>query len=569
MAQGLNGELIFEFKTIGSNVKSKARITWSETYDISQNTSTFFIDKIEMASPIWNDSRSRITGDITVNGITILQFKFNEFGRVTIPREMAYGTVMKSGYSDEIVTASITIPHDIDGTKTIYVEFVPSNADGYSNFTVLNLAYDSIFYMETGTSANNPQYVVLTNIPRSIEPEDPIALDDSRYEIQEGLEIVVLDGSFIPQKIIDNYESLIWTVRYRDVGDFELIMGMDIELYAYLMEYMAYFKLEESDRLMIPEKIEIQTDIENGDKLIIQGRSLESVLERRIVWGQKTFSTPVSIQTIMKTLMDENAINPVNAERKLWNRMEYIQSSDPIISGEDDRFLLTAQFYGESLLDIVKAICEGYNLGFKLIQNGNKNSIEFSLYSGLDRSPDQTVRPNVIFSPEYDNLITSNYKYDGSVFRNVALVSGQSPNGTSNSVDDTTLILGENGDGIRPEVSIGEGSLLNRYEMFVDAGNLSRTIQDGESSRDLTDEEYEELMIQEGQNQLAENGIIEQVDASVDPNRTFIFDQDYFLGDIVKVENQYGIGALTRVIEVIYSEDASGRTVYPTFEIIL
>lgn len=570
MATGLNGTLTFNFVTLDTSVVSKAKVNWSETYDITQNSSVLSIDSIEMSSPIWNNSYSRLSGDLLVDGVAVLKFRIASFGRVMIPEE-GYAVVKETASEGaKNASASITIEHNHDGTRAVDIEFVPTEADGYTHFTVTNgPTWETAFYMDLTPSSNNPQTINLSVIPRSVEPEAPTydpVIDDSRYSVTEGLEVMVLDSDFVPIQLIEKYESLIWTVRYRDLGDFELITYMDEKLYYYLQTERLYFKLEESDRLMVPESWEITTDIENGDRLKVKGRSLESVLDRRIVWGQRTFSDPTSIQDVVRALLTENAISPSDSNRKLWNGLIYVLSSDPSITDTQ----ITAQFFGESLLEIIKSICESFSLGFELIQNGARNTIEFSLYSGIDRSAEQMYLPVVTFSPEYDNLLTSGYVYDESGYRNVALVAGQEEKSSDDEVDGTTLVLGGNGSGIQPTVSVGEGSMLNRYEMFVDASGLGRTVEDedGESSRDLTEEEYESLMEQEGSAKLSENAIYENVEATVDPNRTFAFGKDYFLGDILTVENQYGIRAQTRVIEVIYSEDSSGKTICPTFEIV-
>ena len=46
---------------------------------------------------------------------------------------------------------------------------------------------------------------------------------------------------------------------------------------------------------------------------------------------------------------------------------------------------------------------------------------------------------------------------------------------------------------------------------------------------------------------------------------SFQINDDYFLGDIIQFENNYGISAATRIIEVIYNEDETGVNIIPTF----
>ena len=45
----------------------------------------------------------------------------------------------------------------------------------------------------------------------------------------------------------------------------------------------------------------------------------------------------------------------------------------------------------------------------------------------------------------------------------------------------------------------------------------------------------------------------------------FKLNKDYFLGDVVVVNNEKGITSTPRIIEIIYSEDANGIKIVPTF----
>jgi pyruvate/oxaloacetate carboxyltransferase len=51
-----------------------------------------------------------------------------------------------------------------------------------------------------------------------------------------------------------------------------------------------------------------------------------------------------------------------------------------------------------------------------------------------------------------------------------------------------------------------------------------------------------------------------------DVESTYEYKTDWNIGDIVQIENEFGITATSRIIEVIESEDASGHKIIPTFE---
>jgi hypothetical protein len=99
----------------------------------------------------------------------------------------------------------------------------------------------------------------------------------------------VLDTKFQFLYIIDTFASFIWTDRYREAGDFELKLPMESDtLSKFKGDY--YLSIADSDRLMILDHFEIETDAENGSTFTVTGESLEAMLKRRILYEQYTLS---------------------------------------------------------------------------------------------------------------------------------------------------------------------------------------------------------------------------------------------------------------------------------------
>ena len=65
---------------------------------------------------------------------------------------------------------------------------------------------------------------------------------------------------------------------------------------------------------------------------------------------------------------------------------------------------------------------------------------------------------------------------------------------------------------------------------------------------------------------LAENLPKETFEGTVIPNGQFKYKTDYDLGDVVRIENKYGISADARIIEVIESIDENGENLSLSFE---
>lgn len=355
------------------------------------------------------------------------------------------------------------------------------------------------------------------------------------------MNITIRDTNLNKTSIIDVVDSFIWTDRYYKAGDFEIYTEVSLEYIKALREDY-YLTIDESEHVMVIESINIKTDVENGNKFIVKGRSLESILERRIVWKQTVLSG--SLQDGIKRLLDENAINPKDPDRKMI-RLIFEESLDPnILSLSVDE-----QYYGESLYDVIQKLCEKNSIGFKITLDSEKHFV-FKLYSGTDRSFNQLDNPVVLFSPALDNLANSNYFHSKISHRTMALVGGE----------------GEGSAKVTTQVSLpgGAGADLNRREMFTDASDVSSMV-DGTK---ISDDEYNTLLVERGLLSLLVNHQVSTFDGVVDPSTNYIYGRDFSMGDIVQIENEYGLKGQSRITELITSEDLSGKNTYPTFEMI-
>lgn len=353
------------------------------------------------------------------------------------------------------------------------------------------------------------------------------------------MDLFILDTNFDAVSVIDSYESLIWTGRYNEYGDFELYTPVRSELLKTIKQDY-YLWTRDSDNVMIVEKIHIQSDAENGDHITVSGRSLESILTRRIIWGRLNITG--NLQNGIKKLLDACIINPSDDDRKISNFIfEY--STDPVITG----LTVTAQYTGDNLYDVISKLCSEHGIGFRITLNDNKQFV-FKLYAGSNRSYDQNTYPYVIFSPNFENLLNSNYMESKTALKN------------------SVLIAGEGEDNERKFASIDKGDKgVNRRELFVDARDISSDLGDGVS---MPNDEYADLLKQRGNEKLTENEDVVSFEAQVDAYAMFKYGEDFFIGDIVQITNEFGHEATARICELVISENKEGIDVYPTFKVI-
>lgn len=350
--------------------------------------------------------------------------------------------------------------------------------------------------------------------------------------------IVVLDESFQRVCILDVYESCIWTIRYNAYGDFELYAPMTSSIKNNVKKNY-YLIQEEDERVMIVEEIEITTDAAEGSKVIISGRSLESILYRRIVWGQLILDGYLESQ--IEKLLDQNIISPTDSNRKISNFI-YKKSDDQRIQ----ELKIQMQFTGDTLYDVITTVCSRLSIGFKIILNDEFQFI-FEFYMGEDRSYEQSQNPYVVFSPSYGNLTDSSY------------IESEKNLGT------ITLVGGEGEGAERKYYAVGDETItgLQRREFFTDARDISSSTENG----DLTPSQYNALLKSRGEEKLKEAKETILFEGSAEDKAQFSYGIDFFIGDVVEVENEYGYQTRARITEYIKSDNtSSGSTAYPTFE---
>ena len=271
----------------------------------------------------------------------------------------------------------------------------------------------------------------------------------------------------------------------------------------------------------------------------------------------------------IRKLITDAFINPKDPNRKISNFI----LADKKGFTETIREQVTYDYIG----DKVQEICQQFGWGYKVtIKNGN---FVFSLYKGEDRSQ------YITFSQNYDNISTTDYVEDNSNIKNVALIAGE-------------------GEGVdRKTTTIGNEVGIDRNELYVDARDVSSTIdydelvssypngiektinnviyyqvngnniaiitknEEGEVEEvTLCNNVYTENLKSVGNEKMAECVQITSFSGKIITGVNYIYKKDYNLGDIVRILNEYGMSVNARITEIIESRDENGYSMEPTFE---
>lgn len=228
------------------------------------------------------------------------------------------------------------------------------------------------------------------------------------------MDICVLNDHYELVQVIDQFDSFCWTDRYNEAGEFELQALANITILSYVQKGL-YLKIQDSDRLMLIDTVEFTSDVENGDHLKATGQSLERILKWRVIPNEITLDG--SLQEGIMRILNDNIIDPPDSKR-MFPIITFKKSDDPAITG----LTVNITFKGETLYDAVSGLCQAYNIGFRMLPDYTNYGFIFELYAGVDRSYNQEKLPQIVFSPEYENIIDSSYVDSDQDTANIAYV---------------------------------------------------------------------------------------------------------------------------------------------------
>ena len=335
------------------------------------------------------------------------------------------------------------------------------------------------------------------------------------------------------QIVIDYASSVIWVRRFSQAGEFELYLRADAELLKLFAGNETLITRDDTDTSMIPERIELTTDPEDGDYLIISGCSSEGLLGRRII------PTMFSYRGTAEDFLRRAVANQCMQLNLRYRRIELIRLAERHGYAET----IDKQVTGKNLLDTISDVCVLYQYGFKLTFDGEY--FNFDIYKGTDRSLNQTENSYVLFSPEFENIGSTSYILDRSTGYNSVTIAGE----------------GEGKDRVRLVSYDTAVSGIFLREKWLDARNISSKTDEG----DLTEEEYVAVLSQQAMEERENSKETQEFSGKILNTDMYQFGVDYNLGDTVSVINQYGIQGTAVVTEITEVEDAEGYRLIPTF----
>ena len=367
--------------------------------------------------------------------------------------------------------------------------------------------------------------------------------------------------------IIDTAKSIIWKSVYYGVGDFEIYAAATPENIAMLVEGN-YVTRTNNYECGIIEYIEITENSEDGKMIVASGRFVKSILDRRVVFSALFSGTgndyiwycaasvlKGNVESAVRKLIYDNAINAVGSRGEVgsyrnipeiyWTEADVSGITDTIITEDDDGETSDAdkQVTYKNLLEYTDSVLQEYSCGAKMWLDRDLLKFRYKAFKGVDRSRDSTTNEPIIFSTEFDNLISTNYTLDTSTYKTTALIGGE-------------------GEGTERKCAFSYAWYkgLERRETFVDASSISSTYKEGEEEKTYTVEAYRKMLEAQGRQTIAELQKVETFDGEIDlTNSNYVYLVDYNLGDLITVEDKdMGKYINARIVTVTEVQDDNG-----------
>lgn len=326
----------------------------------------------------------------------------------------------------------------------------------------------------------------------------------------------VLDENRELLDIVDDGIEVLWTKKFYDVGGCVFRIPASDYAVDLFLNKAKYITRDDDDMVCIVTKLTLAQSVDTGaDELTITGLSLNNLLTQRQVWEQLNLSYSADI--CMRFLVQQNFIQTTTERTVSYIKLGALTEFGPTIFKQ-----VTEE---SNVLIAIQEIALAYGIGFKFVMDEDKNFV-FTLYQGVDRSNNQVEVDPIEFSPDMHNLKSFTFELDKSEEKNVAIVVGE-------------------GEGVnRKKVVVGTPTGINRKELFVDGSSSS--------SNDGVITDYNTMLIETGKDILSEHAATQYFNFEVDVN-SYVYKEDFDLGDIITIKADYGLSVNAKIVEVIES----------------
>lgn len=363
--------------------------------------------------------------------------------------------------------------------------------------------------------------------------------------------------------LIEIYSSINYTLKFIDVGSFELKCAIN-EQNVKLIQKNRFLWIED-EVCGIIQYISSSTD---DGTITAKGKLAKEMLNWR--WVYPCFVKTGEPAALAESIVNIHCVNPSELKRKMKGLV--IGNAGYVINKPH----ITYQKTGDTVLTSVQNISTANNLGFEIYFNPrNTNPFKFVMLEGKDRTiGNKDGNKPVVFSRDFENIVSGSYEYNDDSFRNIALVAGETADGSNNENAVRTFLVVD-------QVGSENVSSFYRKELYVDARDLQSEYSEEATTKDdegndvtetvqkkMTEQEYNATLSNRGFEKMGETLVEESYESQIrtDARTIYQFGKDYTYGDYVTViDKSLGIMLNVQITEMQIVYDANGYDYIPTF----
>lgn len=352
------------------------------------------------------------------------------------------------------------------------------------------------------------------------------------------------NATWEPDLLIEGWTSLIWTERYRPEGSFEMRSPLALNLREKIPED-SLVCIRQSREMMLVEDWAIDEDGEDGPEWVTTGRSVIAPWTEHRNTTMIT-STPGAASAVTSFAGDNQwpSSEVVTLLTAHMTSLYDVREEIPGLAGTTNLVthvgtVKTFEHPPGPLYDEIWRLLAMEDAGLRSQRPLNATgALGFWLYSGLDRSAQQSTNAQCIFSVTADHIVDPSYLFTLRDYRNVAYVYSPLWNERVYAPGVASSVSGR-----------------NRRILYVDASNEIKSGTDAQKSRKAQ---------QVGLAALAKVNATKFFDGQIATTAPQIYGTDYYLGDKVTLLAEYGLSQTMQVGEYVRAEDREGFRAYPT-----
>jgi hypothetical protein len=352
--------------------------------------------------------------------------------------------------------------------------------------------------------------------------------------------------------VIDDAKSIIWASEYYGAGSFEVYTALTDQARQLLQ--IGYFITRRNEKnAAIIEAVDYTDSAQDGVMIIARGRMLKSILDRRLAYR-----------------LNGNTINPVRISGSLASAVQGVVNAHAGAgaaaarnmgvtigsNGGITKTITAATEQGEEssrqssykgLLEFTDTVLQEYECGALIRIDDSSLAMIYDLFEGADRSVGNSAgNKPLIFSQDFENLLTAEYTVDTTALKNWALIGGE-------------------GEGLARFFTTYDQSNstgLARREVFVDASSIPRKYQaeGSETEQEYTAAEYTTMLVGQAQTDLKELITTETFTGEINLTYSpYKYGADFWLGDLVTIQdNSLGLYTTVRILKATEAQDENG-----------